>query len=99
MDGTIKAFDLGSSQVVDIGRHNAPISSLNFSSTQNIIASTGYENVIQLWQPGNPNPVMTLNAENKIYACDFVYPIIIAGTANEKLLITDITNQNSRHVA
>lgn len=42
MDGSIKAYDLGSGQVADIGRHGAAISSLNFVPGQNILVSTGY---------------------------------------------------------
>ena len=62
MDGSIKAFDLGSSQVADIGRHTAGISSLHFVPGMNAIVSTAYESQVQIWQPGNPNPAMTINA-------------------------------------
>eukprot|EP00178_Gracilaria_changii_P027809 TRINITY_DN9189_c0_g1_i1.p1 TRINITY_DN9189_c0_g1~~TRINITY_DN9189_c0_g1_i1.p1 ORF type:complete len:101 (-),score=11.39 TRINITY_DN9189_c0_g1_i1:289-591(-) len=41
---------------------------------------------------------MTLNADNKVFASDFKFPILVAGTANEKLMIVDINNQNSRQI-
>jgi hypothetical protein len=62
MDGSIKALDLGSGQTIDIGKHQTGISSLHYSSTQNIVVSTGYENTVQFWQPGNPSPVLSINA-------------------------------------
>lgn len=82
MDGTIKIFDLGSGQTADMGRQTASISSLSYVPGQNILVSSGYENIINFWQAGNPNPVLTVNADNKVYAADFQYPMLIAGTAN-----------------
>ena len=61
-DGSIKAYDLGSNQVADIGRHGAAINSLHFIPGQNALISTAYENTINTWQPGNPNPVLSINA-------------------------------------
>jgi hypothetical protein len=42
MDGSIKTFDIGSSQTVDIGRHNSAISSLHFVAGMNTVISTSY---------------------------------------------------------
>jgi len=98
MDGSIKIYDLGSGQTADMGRHNVSISSLNYVPGQNVLVSTGYENIINFWQAGNPTPVLTINADNKVYAADFQYPMLIAGTANERIMMVDITNTNSRTV-
>jgi mRNA export factor len=98
MDGTIKAYDLNSGTVADVGRHGAAISSLHFVPGMNTIVSSGYENNIQFWQLGNPNPVMTFNAENKVFTSDFQFPMLVAGTAAEKIMIVDINNPNSRSV-
>lgn len=62
MDGSIKAFDVGSSQTIDIGRHNTSVSSVHFVPGMNAIISTGYETNVQFWQLGNQNPILTLNA-------------------------------------
>ena len=82
MDGSIKAFDIGSSQTMDIGRHALGISSLHYVANMNTVISTSFETNVQFWQIGNQNPVLTLNAEQKIFASDFQYPILVAGTAN-----------------
>jgi mRNA export factor len=96
MDGSIKVYDLGSGQTMDIGRHGAAISGLHFVPGQNVIISTAYEATINFWQPGNPSPVLTLQAENKVFSSDFQFPILVAGTANERIMIVDINNTNSR---
>lgn len=96
IDGSIKVFDVASQQVGDIGRHGAGISSLHFVPGMNAIVSTAYENNIQIWQPGNPNPVLTVNAENKVFASDFQFPTLVAGTANERILAIDINNTSTR---
>jgi hypothetical protein len=97
LDGSIKCFDLGSSQVADIGRHNAAISSLHFAPGNNLLVSTAYESTVSVWQPGNPNPATSFNVDNKVFTSDLKFPVFVAGTANEKLFICDITNvQHSR---
>jgi mRNA export factor len=82
MDGSIKVYDVNSGQVADLGRHGAAISSLHFVPGMNTIVSSGFENNVQFWQLGNPNPVMTVNADNKVFTSDFQFPMLIAGTAN-----------------
>ena len=42
MDGSIKAYDIGSGQVGDVGRHSAGISSLHFVPGMNTIISSGF---------------------------------------------------------
>jgi mRNA export factor len=96
MDGSIKVYDINSGQTADVGKHTAAISALHFVPGMNTVVSSGYESNIQFWQLGNPNPVMTYNAENKVYTADFQFPMLVAGTGNEKIMIVDINNANSR---
>jgi len=81
-DGSIKAYDLSTGSVVDVGKHSTPISSLHYINGQNILVSSGYENVINFWQPGNNQPVLNVSADSKVYTTDFQFPILIAGAAN-----------------
>lgn len=62
MDGSINLYDLGSGQTVEVGRHGAAISSLNFVPGMNAIISTAYEPTAQIWQQGNNTPVLSINA-------------------------------------
>ena len=98
MDGTIKAYDMNTGQVGDIGRHNAAISSLHYIPGQNVIVSTGYENTVQFWQPGNQNPVLSINADQKIFTTDFQFPMLVAGMAGEKMMFVDINNSNNKSI-
>jgi len=41
---------------------------------------------------------MTINADNKVFASDFKFPMLVAGTANEKIMIVDVNNQNSKQI-
>ena len=79
LDGSIKVYDLGSGQVADVGRHNAGISSLHFIPGMNAIISTAFESNVHVWQPGNPNPLMTIQADNKVICCDFKFPFLVGG--------------------
>lgn len=98
MDGSIKVYDTGSGQVADIGRHNFAINSLQFAPAQNVLISTGYENTVNFWQPGNSSAVLSINTGNKVYASDCQFPILVAATAEEKIVIYDATNTNSKSI-
>lgn len=98
MDGSLKIYDINSGQVADLGRHSAAISSLHFVPGMNAVVSSGFENNIHFWQVGNPNPVMTVNAENKVFTSDFMFPMLVAGTASEKIVLVDINNAATRSV-
>lgn len=98
IDGTVKAVDTSNMTATDIGKHNSGVSTLNFIPNQNAIISTSYENNIQFWQLGNPNPVYTLDAGNKVFAADYKNNLFVAGTANEKLLFFDVGNFGNKTV-
>lgn len=82
MCGSIKVFDIGSGKIADIGKHQAPINSLHYVTGKNAIISTAYDNGIRLWQLGKPEPASIFNAEDKVNACDFQYPMLAAATAS-----------------
>lgn len=46
----------------------------------------------------NPTPIMHINAENKVYTADVQFPLIAAGTANERIMIADLSGTNTRTV-
>ena len=39
---------------------------------------------------------MAINAENKVFAADFKFPILVAGTAKEKIVMMDVKNNQAR---
>ena len=80
--GLIQAFNVQTQQFVDVGKHNAAISALHVVPGQNIIISGAFENNIYFWQPGNAQPVFTIDMGNKVFCSDFAYPILLTGLAN-----------------
>jgi mRNA export factor len=96
MDGSIKAYDFGSNQIQDVGRQNEAISSLHYIPGSNALISSGYEPTINIWQIGCPTPALTINANYTVYTSEFQFPLLVAGTAQEKNMFIDITNPNTR---
>jgi WD40 repeat protein len=97
-DGGIKLLDFGSGQTIPVGQHSSLISSLTYSPNINGVISTACEPNIYIWQNGHPQPVMTIDAANKVFCADFKFPILVAGTAKEKILLMDV-NRNQKAVA
>lgn len=70
MDGTIKIMDVNTLQMSEIGKHQAPVTSLHHIPKLNILLSSAFENSIHFWQNG-PQPVYSVNAGNKVYVSDY----------------------------
>lgn len=95
INGFVKCVDLSSGSIVDIGKHNDPISKVFYSPSQNVIISIGYDQNIHFWQRGNQSPVFTYPTKDKVYASDFVNPLLILATSQEKILLINVNNMNS----
>lgn len=95
-DNSIRGIDLTSSKDVPLGKHNSPVKDVFFVAAQNMVISTSYDKNINIWQPGNPNPVFNLPLNNKVYVADFVNPIFGAGLSEEKVMLFDINNINRK---
>lgn len=80
--GLIQAFNVQTQQFTDIGKHNAAISALHIVPNQNIIISAAFENTIHFWQPGNNQPVFSIDMGNKVFCSDFSYPILLTALGN-----------------
>lgn len=96
--GLIQAFNVQTQQFVDVGKHNAAISALHIVPGQNVIISAAYENTVHFWQPGNPQPVFSIDMGNKVFCSDFANPILLLGLGNEKIGIVDITNTSNKTI-
>jgi WD40 repeat protein len=81
INGFVKCVDLTSGAIVDIGKHNDPVNKVFYSPSQNVIMSIAYDQNIHFWQRGNQNPVFTYPTKDKIYAADFVNPLLILATS------------------
>lgn len=96
--GLIQAFNVQTQQFNDVGKHGAAISALHIIPNQNVIISAAFENNIHFWQPGNNQPVFTIDMGNKVFSSDFAYPILLTGLGNEKIGIIDINNASNKTI-
>lgn len=97
-DGFVKSFHVNSGSIVDVAKHNNAISSLNYFSAQNTLISTAYDSGVMFWQNGQPQPIFSLNLENKVYTSDFQFPLFVAGLANEKMAIIDMNFMSNKTI-
>jgi hypothetical protein len=71
---------------------------LHIVPNQNVLISAAFENNVHFWQPGNSQPVFTIDMGNKVFSSDFANPLLLLGLANEKIGIVDITNTNNKTI-
>ena len=81
-DGSIKAVDINTSNIVDVGKQNAGISGLHYIPNQNVVIASAYENNIGFWKMGNNGPVFSMDVGNKVFCSDFQNYLYTAGCSN-----------------
>ena len=96
-DGMIKKLDLNNMGMMDVGKHNAGVSTLNYINELNVLASTGYESKIHFWQ-GNPNPAFSLDVGNKVFCSDYKNGVMAGGILGEKIFLIDMANVSQQNM-
>lgn len=96
--GLVQGFNVQTQQFSDIGKHTAAISALHIIPNQNILISAAFENNIHFWQPGNAQPVFSVDMGNKVFSSDFSNPILVTGLGNEMIGIVDVTNPSNKTI-
>ncbi len=78
-----------------IGAHNGGVKEIFYIDEIKALVSMSYDKTIKFWNLGNPNPVSTLNLDQKVYSADIAYPIMILGLSSEKVVFYDLMSLNT----
>lgn len=74
-----------------IGAHDAPVQAVCYLKTPNIVASGGWDRKVKFWDCRNPNPVMTLDMPERVYAMDCKDNMLVVGTAGRHVIAYDVS--------
>jgi mRNA export factor len=88
-DKTVKAWDLGSNQTMQIAAHDAPVKSCHFIRAPNYtcVMTSSWDKTIKFWDTRSPNPILALQLPERAYCVDVDFPMAVVGTAGRGLII------------
>ena len=76
-----------------IGSHQAPIKSIGFLSSSNLVVTGGWDNKLNFWDSRSPNHVGNLDLPDKCYSMDVQGNCMVVATANRHVLVYDVSVQ------
>jgi mRNA export factor len=82
-----------------IGVHDAPVKSVGFLSSSNLVVSGGWDSKLKFWDTRTPNPVGTLDMPERVYDLDVRGSLMVVATAGRHVLTYDVSGlprENSR---
>lgn len=93
-DKTLRMWDLGSNQVTQIGAHDNCIKSVHFiqSPSYQCVMTGSWDKTLKFWDARQPNPMLTLNLPDRLYAADVMYPMAVACTAGKNCIVYQLDN-------
>lgn len=91
-DKTLKVWDLGSNQLVQMGTHDAPIKTCHWIKGQNYqcVMTGSWDKTLKFWDLRQQNPIGTLQLPERVFCADVLYPMAVVGTANRQTIIYNL---------
>ncbi|CAG0886452.1 unnamed protein product [Cyprideis torosa] len=94
-DKTCKAWDLGSSQHIQVAAHDQPIKVCKWIKAPNYscLMTGSWDKTLKFWDTRQPNPVFTINLPDRCYYADVKYPMAVVGAGNRGVIVYQLENQ------
>jgi len=74
-----------------IGAHDAPVRSVGYLPTTNMIVSGGWDSKLKFWDGRSPTVAMTLDLPERCYALDVRQNVLVVATAGRQIVSYDVT--------
>jgi len=90
-DKTVRVWDLGSNQVMQLGQHDQPVKTCHWikSPSYSLLMTGSWDKTLKFWDPRSSpgNPAATAALPERVYCSDVVYPMAAVGLANRQIKI------------
>lgn len=95
-DNAVRAYDIQSGQTIQIGQHDAPVSSVRLAEVGGaagpIVASASWDKTLRYWDTRQPQPVSTIQLPDRAYAMDTQKQLLVVGTADRQMCQINLAN-------
>lgn len=88
-DKTVKMWDLGSNQQMQVSAHDAPVKTVHWikMSQYTCIMTTSWDKTIKFWDLRSPNALSSINLPERSYCADVFGPMAVVSTADRAILV------------
>ena len=89
-------FDISAGQngqSTQVAQHDKPIKCIKWieTPTGGVLATGSWDKTLKYWSLGNPTPVGTVQLPERCYSMDVVYPLLVAATAERRIVIINLS--------
>lgn len=88
-DKTVKCWDLGSNQSIQVAAHDAPVKTCHLVKAPNYtcLMTGSWDKTLKFWDMRSPQPIMTIALPERCYCADVDYPLAVVGTAGRGIVM------------
>ncbi|KIY02409.1 uncharacterized protein Z520_02547 [Fonsecaea multimorphosa CBS 102226] len=95
-DKTFRLLDLGSGNMTPqtLVAHEQPVRACRFANINNssILITGSWDKTVKYWDLRTPNPVATLQCQERVYTMDVKNKLLVIGTADRYINIVDLNS-------
>ncbi len=89
-DCTVGRWDLGSNQIIPIGRHDDSVKSVTNAEAVSLIATGAWDKSVRYWDGRSPNSVGHVGVPERVYSMDTRGPLLVVALAARQVLVYDV---------
>jgi len=86
-DKTVKLWNFGSNQTVQVAAHDKPIKQVHWIPSMNVLLTGSWDKTLKYWDLRQQRPVASVNLPERVYCMDVAHPLVVVGCAERKVLI------------
>ena len=92
-DKQVRMWRLGEQKANQIGAHDAPVKSVGFLPSSNLVVSGGWDRKLKFWDARSPNPAGVMDLPERVYSLDVRGNLMLVATAGRHVIAYDCTGQ------
>jgi mRNA export factor len=89
-DKSVRVWQFDAEVVPLLGEHDAPVNSVGFLPSINLVVSGGWDKKLKFWDPRQQNPATSFDMPGSVHAMDVRDRILVVGTSDHSIISYDV---------
>ena len=89
-DNLVKAWDLNSNNIRNIGTHQAPVREVLWCEQINHLITGSWDSSVSFWDGRSPNPTANIQLGSRVFAMSLRYPLLVAVLSDRKQAVWNL---------
>ncbi|KAI3861911.1 hypothetical protein MKX03_004419 [Papaver bracteatum] len=96
-DKQVKMWSYKSNESSTVGKHDEPVKEIAWIPNRKLLATGSWDKTLRYWDLRQPTAVLTQQLPERCYALSVNYPFMVVGTADENLIVFDLTKPQQEY--